>query len=368
MQEEYCHATIVTPEGIFQDTSFCVVDGRFSRITPGGAQGVDLGGAYVLPGFIDSHIHGFNSFDFENPDCDFSAAAKIMQQNGVTSFLPTICPAPLQDDLVKTYATLDCPAIIGVHLEGPFINPERKGGFAQNQILPYHQETARKMISSFKGRVKLMTCAPEMVTLEQLHVLTKALGVRLCAGHTQADSKTALAAFNCGFSCITHFYNAMPDHHHRIPSIWDEAMLNDSVMCEVIADLHHVSQHSLAILIKCKGPQNVIAVTDSVCTHGEGVIVQDGLIYKGGVIHGSKSTMYDLFINLVRYLKVSLPEAVSMTSSNIARFLDLPLGNIKEGYHANFLLMDKHLRLKAVHTGTAPTQISSEMKFKYSDM
>jgi len=352
MQQAYCHATVVTPRGLLLDASFCVTDGIFSKIMPGGTEGMDLGGAYVLPGFIDSHIHGFGAFDFEHPNCDFAAAAKVLQLSGVTSFLPTVCPAPWQKGHAKAYAAFDCPAILGVHLEGPFINPARKGGFLKSQILPYLKETAQEILSHFEGRVKLMTCAPEMVNLAQLHALSQTLGVRLCAGHTQADSKTAQAAFDCGFSGMTHFFNAMPDHHHRISGIWDEAMLNDCVTCEVIADLHHVSLQSLALLIKCKGPQNVIAVTDSVCTQGVDALFMDGLVYKNGVIYGSQSTMYDLFLNLVRHLKVPLPDAVCMTSSNIARVLGLPLGDIKEGYRADFLLMDENLCLEAVHTGT----------------
>ncbi len=346
MRETYCHATLVTPEGIERDMCFQVDQGVFVDIAGGGTEGTDLGGAYVLPGFIDSHIHGFGPFDFEDPACDFAAAAEALRRFGVTGFLPTVCPKE-----GSSYPHVLKEAILGFHLEGPFINPARKGGFAAEQILPYCRTLAEDILAAFHGQARIMTAAPEMVVLPELQTLAESLHVRLSAGHTQADAETARAAFAGGFQAVTHFFNAMPGHHHRSPGIWDEAMLNDRVALEVIADLHHVSAESLALLIRCKGPRNLIAVTDSVCAHGAGFEIRDGLAYKNGVIYGSQSTVHDLFVNLVRHLKVPLPQAVSMTSANIARALGLPLGDIRQGYRADFQVMDEELHLKAVHTG-----------------
>ena len=346
MGRTYCHAALVTPRGIERDMGFEVEQGVFGDITPGKTEGVDLGGAYVLPGFIDSHIHGFGPFDFEDPACDFPAAARALRRFGVTGFLPTVCPAE-----ASSYPHVQEEAILGFHLEGPFINPAQKGGFAKEQILPYSQALAERILAAFHGQARIMTAAPEMVDMPGLQALAESQHVRLSAGHTQADLETAQAAFAGGFGAMTHFFNAMPGHRHRSPGIWDEAMLNDRISLEAIADLHHISAQSLALLVRGKGAENLIAVTDSVCAGGPGLEVRGGLVYKSGVIYGSQSTMHDLFINLVCRLKVSLPRAVSMTSSNIARALGLPLGDILAGYRADFLVMEESFHIKAVHTG-----------------
>jgi N-acetylglucosamine-6-phosphate deacetylase len=323
-----------------------VDQGVFVDIAIGGTEGTDLGGAYVLPGFIDSHIHGFGPFDFEDPGCDYAAAAGALRHLGVTAFLPTVCPKEN-----SSYPLVNREAVLGFHLEGPFINPERLGGFSREQILPYSHSLAEEIFASFHGQARIMTAAPEMVSLPEMQALAESLHVRLSAGHTQTDLITARAAFTGGFQAVTHFFNAMPGHHHRSPGIWDEAMLNDQVTLEVIADLHHVSAESLALLIRCKGARKLIAVTDCVCANGSGFEIKDGLAYKNGVIYGSQSTMYDLFVNLVSRLEVPLPLAVSMTSANIAKALGLPLGDIRRGYRADFLVMDEELHLKAIHTG-----------------
>lgn len=346
MRETYCHATLVTPEGIGRDICFQVDQGVFVDIAAGGTEGTDLRGAYVLPGFIDSHIHGFGPFNFEDPDCDYAGAAGALKRFGVTAFLPTVCP-----NENSSYPLVNQEAILGFHLEGPFINPLRKGGFSREQILPYRLSLAEDILAAFHGQARIMTAAPEMVVLPELRKLAESLHVRLSAGHTQADQETARAAFSGGFQAVTHFFNAMPSHHHRSPGIWDEAMLNEQVTLEVIADLHHVSAESLALLIRCKGVQKLIAVSDSVCVHGAGFEIREGLAYKNGVIYGSQSTMHDLFVNLVRHMRVPLSQAVAMTSANIAKALGLPLGDIRRGYRADFLVMDEELHLKAVHTG-----------------
>lgn len=345
MRETYCHATLVTQEGVGRDICFEVDQGVFVDIAIGGTEGADLGGAYVLPGFIDSHIHGFGPYDFEDPGCDFAGAAGALKRFGVTAFLPTVCPKEN-----ASYPLVNQEAILGFHLEGPFINPERMGGFSREQILPYRLPLAEEILAAFHGQARIMTAAPEMVALPEFAALAQSFHVRLSAGHTQADLNTARSAFAGGFRAVTHFFNAMPGHHHRSPGIWDEAMLNDQVTLEVIADLHHVSAESLALLIKCKGASKLIAVTDSVCARGPGFEIKDGLAYKNGVICGSQSTMHDLFVNLVRRLNVPLPLAVSMTSANIAKALGLMLGDIRKGYRADFLVMDEELHVKAVHT------------------
>ena len=346
MREAYCHATLVTQEGVGRDICFEVNQGVFVNIAIGGTEGTDLGGAYVLPGFIDSHIHGLGPFDFEDPACDYAAAAGALRRFGVTAFLPTVCPKKS-----SFYPHLKQESILGFHLEGPFINPDRMGGFSREQILPYSRALTEDILDAFHGQARIMTSAPEMVDLPELAELAEKFHVRLSAGHTQADLNTARSAFAGGFQAVTHFFNAMPGHNHRSPGIWDEALLNDQVMLEVIADLRHVSAESLALLIKCKGVRKLAAVTDSVCAYGPGFETRDGLAYKNGVIYGSQSTMLDLFVNLVNRLRVPLPQAVSMTSFNIAKALGLPLGDIRTGYRADFLVMDEELRIKAVHTG-----------------
>lgn len=303
----FTNATFVTADGIYENVSFVAENDN--------RESVDLLGCFLVPGFIDTHIHGFGQYNFESPDCNFKQAGQELKKLGTTVFMPTICP--IENGRIKDYSKSIFPEnFAGFHLEGPFINPDMRGGFGLDQIIPYSDEMAKRIFDSFGGKAKIMTAAPEMVDTS-LAEIAEQHGCILSAGHTNASFK------QMKFSHVTHLFNAMSHHHHRLPSIWDSALLDDNIACEIIGDLNHVSKQSLLLALKCKPPNGLITITDSICTSGSlELCVRDGLVYHGDTIYGSQCNMAQVFKNLIE-LGLTLQQAVRLTSQNASDFFGI---------------------------------------------
>jgi N-acetylglucosamine-6-phosphate deacetylase len=367
----FYNATLVTGTGVFRNAAFVVANGRFTEITGAAAAvgaddsgrddrasgdslaGCDLGGRIVVPGFIDTHIHGVKGCDFENPDCDFAAGARLLKMTGTTSFLATISPFTPSGARKPPYRTLACEGLEGFQLEGPYVNPSKQGGFYGGQIRPYDEAEADDIIRSFRGAIRIVTAAPECVDLPSLVALSHRHGFALSAGHTDADYDTALEAFGAGFSRATHLFNAMRGFDHREPGVLEAALLDDRVHCELIADLRHLSPQALKLAFRLKPIGSLTAITDSVCPDAPGITVRGSVAYKGDTVYGSQSTMYELFRHLTGpLLALPLADAVRLTSVNAGQALDLDVGDIVPGMRANFIVMGSDYRIEAVYTAS----------------
>ena len=361
MEIKFCNAVLVTGSGILNNASFSIEDGYFTNISVDNSGGYDLGGHIVIPGFIDSHIHGLEEYDFDDPDCDFEAAAARLKELGTTSFFAAISPFTALGERKKNYKSISCTSFEGFHLEGPYINPSKKGGFYEGQIRRYDPNEADDIFRQFNGQIRIVTAAPECVHLPSLYGYARKYNFQLSAGHTQANLDIADSAFHEGFTRATHLFNAMSGLDHRSPGILEAVFLNDDVHCEIIVDLHHVSLQTLQILLRIKSIEKLTAVTDSVCADIPGITVRDHMAYIGDIIYGSQRTMYDIFIILTQKLHLSLPSAVKLTSVNVGKALNLNTGDIAPGMKANFIIMDEEYRIGKVFVSSEFTIPNKEI-------
>jgi len=322
----------------------------------------DAAGCYVLPGFIDTHIHGAYGVEFYHADQPLKPALDWLTQEGVTSILATLASEPAEDlirDCEKIAEEGD-DRVIGIHSEGPFINVIRKGGMAEECIQKPNAELLRTMFEKSGGLLKIMTLAPEMEGADEVLETCKALGVKASMGHTNATYEEAKAAVDLGFTRATHTYNAMRPFGHRDASILGLALDDDRVMCELICDLHHVSAPAIRIAVKCKGPENITMISDNsfyaglpegeYC--GEGgrkMFVKNGFCkLENGVICGSAVSLAVGAKNM--FAMGYLPEDIAvMACVNPAKAAGCPdRGELKPGMRADVLVLDETFTVKAV--------------------
>lgn len=361
------NARTVSPNGV-DDISIAVKNGFFALPEEADGSVLDAAGMILIPGFIDTHIHGIGGAGTE--DASHEAILKmseVLAGEGVTSFFPTIYTDTEERILADIRAIVQAHGhergaeIAGIHAEGPFISPNRIG--AQNPAGQRNPDPAffRKMIDEGKGLLKAMTCAPELPGIEDIAGIAAENGIVLLMGHTDATYEEAAHGFELGITHATHLFNAMSGFSHRKPGTAGFAMMNEMMSAEIIADGCHVHKDIARYIFRHKGPMNAIAITDSLRptmqTEGEltanGVPVEMGpglWVTKGRpeLYQGSALTMHKAFCNLMDW-GIGLYGAVSATSLAPANrySLDDRLG-IMPGMRADFLLLSDDLKIKHV--------------------
>lgn len=254
-----------------------VENGRITAIAGGGP--ADFAVSVLTPGLVDLHCHGGQGFDPEQdaqPLPDFLAA---MLRCGVTEVLLTLGAEPLPtmrralgvvQDAMQRQAAGQLPGarILGVHLEGPFLSPARPGAMPPAALQLPSPAAYRALTEGYEGIIRQITLAPELPGAIPLGQSLAAHGLRVQAGHTDADFSTAQRAFEAGFTGLCHTFNACRPLHHRDPGVVAAALLDDRVTTECICDLVHLHPGTIQLIYKMKGPDRMIAVSDSVATHG----------------------------------------------------------------------------------------------------
>ena len=337
-----------------------------SDTVPEGCAVIDAGGAYVAPGLVDVHIHGYLGADASDGDMEgLRTLARGILQNGVTSFLPTTMTVPWEE-LERAFGCIrafmaesarpefDGAQALGCHAEGPFINPKRKGAQAESAILP---PDADKLLAH-QDVIRLVTLAPEMPgALDCIRALRGKM--RVSIGHTDTDFETAQAALAAGADHFTHTFNAMTGLNHRNPGAVGAALASEA-WCELIADTFHVHKGVFSILRRCCG-ERLVLITD--CTRAGGL--RDGqyelggqpIFVKGiecrladGTIAGSVLKLNDAVRNFRDATGAPLYEAVARASYSPARSLGLDArkGSLLPGRDADILLMDGDCRVQGV--------------------
>lgn len=323
---------------------------------------VDLQGSYLAPGFIDTHIHGFGGFgtDNKNPD-DLLKMSKLLMATGVIAFCPTIYPSKTED-MVETLTKLSTVVgkeegakIIGFHLEGPFISPEKPGVMKPEDIQPVTVEAMQKIYDAANGKIASMTVAPELKNIEFLVDFAKEHNFILQAGHTNATYEEMENGVMLGINHSTHLFNAMRGFSHRDPGVVGAILTDDNISTEVIADGHHISPVVINMILKLKSPSKIVLVTDSLNptgkkegkANGEDVYLDNGVFKRkeDNVIAGSALTMLKAMKNLVRW-GYPLGNASLAVSDNPAALFKLDIGSIEKGKKAAFVILDKDLKLK----------------------
>ncbi len=349
-------------------TTLAVANGTIVADAPPGAEPVDLGGGYLLPGFVDTQVNGGGGVLF-NDDPSVETIARIgaaHRRFGTTSFLPTLISDHLDTVDQAMRATEQAiadgvPGVAGVHLEGPFLNPARRGTHDAARFLRL-DEAAIRLLSSLRAGRTLVTLAPEMCTPDDIRALVAA-GVIVAIGHSDADLSTARDAFAAGASGVTHLFNAMSPLGHRAPGVVGATLDDPAAYAGIIVDGHHVDPVALRIALRCRPIDRFMLVTDAMPSvgsankrfrlQGHEVHAEGGVCVNGeGVLAGSDLDMATAVANTVRLLGRSLADAATMASSAPARFLRLAdRGTLVPGLRADLVWLDAELRLRGVWIG-----------------
>ncbi|AIT08570.1 N-acetylglucosamine-6-phosphate deacetylase [Candidatus Francisella endociliophora] len=323
---------------------------------------------YVIPGFLDIHIHGSKGADVMDGDVDaLDVISKSIYKQGVTSYLATTMTASNEDILksmnaIKTYNLKEhneSAKIAGVHLEGPFISPGKIGAQNPNYLQEVDVTKMANWHLACDSLVKKITIAPEIKNAHKVIEFCNSQNIISSIGHTSCTMAQALNAIEHGCSHATHLFNAMSPIEHRKPGAATALLMSKKVLAELIVDGIHLHPDMVKFTYEIKGSDNIALVTDAMSAQnaGEGifelggqkVIVKNGEArLENGVLAGSVLTMNKALENILKFTNCSLHNAVKMTSTNQAKSLGFKKGQIKVGFDAEFVILDKNYQVKQV--------------------
>lgn len=357
------NASVVTNTDVLTATSVLAIDGKINQISShiecADALVIDAQGKVLFPGFIDVHTHGGVGVDFMNGSALGNIkVAEFFASKGTTSFLATTLTSSKENliNALKAVAKaqqMDCKGaeIIGVHMEGPFFNLDYKGAQNPEFINNPSIEDIKDYIAVKPGLIKMMSLAPEKEgALEAIEYMTNH-GIICSAGHSGATYCQVCAAVKKGLTHATHTFNGMSPLHHREPGMVGAIMLEDKIYAEAIFDAIHLNPKIVELLIKIKGVDKVILITDSM----QAVGLEDGFYDLGGLevkvidgaarlldgtLAGSCLTMDKALQNSVKYLELPLWDIAKLMSRNAATELGINKGEIKIGLDADMVLID----------------------------
>ncbi len=363
---------IVTPAGVLRGV-VSIDAGVISEVTPErslspGSPVLDLGSRWLLPGFVDLHVHGGGGAQCNTADPDeVLAVARFHASHGTTSLLATTVAAPLEtlERAVATIAAVasrhvdDSAIVLGSHLEGPFLSRARPGAMDPGAFLDPDPGAVSSLTGAAAGTVRMMTLAPELPGGLALVRRLRGDGVVVSVGHSDARYREVQAAVAAGASSATHLFNAMRPFHHREPGVTGAVLDLDGVSCELICDGVHVDPVALRLAWRAKGTGGVHLVTDAMQAAGmpDGsyrlgaarVAVRAGKarLEDGDALAGSTLTMDVAVQNAVRFLGVPIVDASLMASGNPARLLGIEgrKGSIAAGMDADLVVLDDALRV-----------------------
>ncbi len=324
---------------------------------------IDCAGRVVMPGFIDVHTHGGAGCDFTDDARDtFSKLSQYYYSHGVTTLLATLSPLPhsLLIPAVERLAGYclekkDESNIVGIHLEGPYINRSMSGGNQVEYIELPDFDRWRDAFEAGKGFIRLMTVAPELPGI--IPVIDDAMrnGVAIAIGHSVAGGETMVQMINKGAAQVTHLFNSMPKLHHREDGLLAEALLSDKIDAQLIADGIHVHPRIIEIALRLKTPDHIMLITDSTratevgdgeyVSAGKKVVVKDGVVRAAdGALAGSTLTMDRAAKLMNEVVGLDLPAVSRVASLTAARALGIggETGSIEEGKNADIVVLSKH--------------------------
>lgn len=319
---------------------------------------VDANGGFVVPGFINEHIHGCAGADtMDDGEEALQTMQKMLPRTGVTSFLPTTMTMKqerIERALQQIRHAKNNPGaqILGAHLEGPFISPAYKGSQAEEHIMT----PDFSWIEPYADIIKIITLAPEMLKNKQFLKECADHGILISLGHSGATYEEAMDVMEkCDVCHVTHLYNAMTPLHHRKPGLAGAALLAKQAHCELICDNLHVHPAAQKMAYQLKGRDGIILVTDSLraCLMPDGESELGGqkvFVHHGqarladGTLAGSTAAMNQVVLNFLLNTGASLPDVIAMATSNPAKDLGVydRIGSLEEGKQADIVVLDSN--------------------------
>jgi len=364
---------LITPLETIAQGTLVIKGGKITALgtglpIPENAQVMDVGDKIVAPGFIDNHVHGAVGHWFaEGPEA-VRQIARFRASTGTTGFLPTLGGATTLEGMLTPIRMVrevmregtGGTEILGIHMEGPYLSPRKPGVNPVALMRPLDIAEVEAMQEAAEGNIRLVSVAPDedggMTFIKGL----REMGIVASIAHTDADYETILRAVEAGATYATHTYNGMRGLHHRAPGVVGAVLTADEVFAELIADGVHVHPAAMDILVRCKGRDKVVLVTDNSAMAG----MPDG-IYEGfggqriekkkgvlrsldtGSIAGSAMTFNQDVRNMVRLVGIPLPWALQMASLNPARALGLDThkGSLEVGKDADLVVIDEDINI-----------------------
>lgn len=351
----------------FEDADLLMEDGVIKRIGKNlaaeDAEVLSMEGKKLVPGFIDIHTHGSAGVDVNAATRDdFEKICKFQASQGTTSFLGSV----LTDTREQTLWCIDQynqwkamkhegATLMGIHLEGPFLASEYKGAMPEHLLQKPNMELLKEYQQAAGGDIRYITVSPEVEGIPEFIPDMKSLGIVVAIGHSGADYETAMKAIKNGAAAATHTGNAMKLLHQHFPAIWGAVLEDDEVYCEVICDGRHLHPGTVRLILKTKGYDRVVAITDSIMAAGlpdgryklgvNDVVVVDGdaKLADTGVRAGSTLTTGKALENLLAFTGRPLEDVLPLLTENPARLLGLEdrIGFLEEGRDADVVALDE---------------------------
>lgn len=327
----------------------------FSEIT-NNEEITDFGDVMLAPAFIDIQLYGaYGRLLSVYPDAETVAAiAKYSREGGAGWCLPTIATNPYTKifkciDAIKDFWQQGGQGVIGLHVEGPWLNPLKKGAHKEDWIFTPTIFQVKELLDYGQGVIKMITLAPEIISDDVMDVI-KSYDVIISAGHSNATYEQATHAFNNGIHTATHLYNAMSPLLHRSPGFVGAVFDHSHVLCSLVPDGYHVDYAAIRIA-KAVMRNRLFVITDAVTETNEGFYqhkFEEERYTSNGILSGSALTMYKAFLRLVRHCGISVAEALRMCSLYPAEAIKMtPLfGTIKVNARADMIILDKELQFK----------------------
>ncbi|MER5433176.1 N-acetylglucosamine-6-phosphate deacetylase [Streptomyces sp. NPDC002588] len=357
-------AHVVLPNGTVPGGKVFVDGTRITAEAPADAQVVDLSG-WLLPGFVDLHNHGGGGASFSGPPEDVQKAIHTHRAHGTTTLVASTVTNDM-DVLVRQAGLLseftEQGDLAGIHFEGPFISPCRKGAHSEALLRAPDPADVRKLIDAARGQARMVTLATELPGgLDSVRLLVEH-GVIAAVGHTDATYEQTVSAIDAGATVATHLFNAMPQLGHRAPGPIAALLEDERITVELINDGIHLHPAALELAFRHAGAARVAFITDAMDAAGIGdgryllgpleVEVLEGVarLVEGGSIAGSTLTQDRAFKRAVTVDGLPVEDAVAALSANPARVLGLydQVGSLEPGKDADLVLLDENFDLKGV--------------------
>ena len=325
-------------------------------------------GCFVAPGFVDLQVNGSFGVDVASEAGRVPELSRKLLATGTTSYLPTLISSPLVlyrealpilSDLACEGA-LDGAEVLGVHLEGPFIDAEKKGAHPADHVVPTDLNLLDELLDL--GPVRMLTLAPELEGAAELAKTAAGRGVVVCAGHSNATFELAYKVFEGEVAGVTHLFNGMSPLHHREPGLPGAAFAHPRVACGIIADGRHVHPEMVALAFRTLGPDRLFLVTDAIAATDMGpgeyplatrrvYLEEDVPKLEDGTLAGSVLAMNEAFRNVLAFTGCTVPEAVRMAAATPARLIGEGgcKGRLASGYDADVTVLGSEFSVEAVY-------------------